>query len=221
MPLRSRKSYGARFTDRALKNNLVLVEGIGLCPLIGGATTLKNSVALFLCATVTLVLTNLLMLSVGKKLPSSLRIPVHTLFASLLLCGEAYFIDEFVSTELYASLYLFLPLLAVTTLFAYHGDNAMVKFDPRAAFVDAFSSAFGFGIVLCLVGALRELVARRTLWDVPVPLSVDLPQASFPFAAFLLLGLLAALLKHSNNLVEAHNAPHDQTTIGGDMYGNL
>lgn len=217
MKHRSRKHYRALFVDRAFRSNLVLVEGVGLCPLIGGATTLKNSVTMFLCATVTLILTSLVMLAVGKKLPSLLRIPVHTLLASALLCGEAYLINETVSTELYASLYLFLPLLAVTTLFAYHGDNAVSDFDARAGFFDAFASSLGFGIVLCLVGALREIAAKRTLWDYPLPLSVDLPEASLPFAAFLLLGLLAALLQRGNNLAADRAALRDSSKTGGDV----
>ncbi len=200
MKHRSRKHYRSLFVNRAFKSNLVLVEGVGLCPLIGGATTLKTSVTMFVCTTVTLIITSLFMLAVGKKLPSLLRIPIHTLCASALLCGEAYLINTTVSTEIYASLYLFLPLLAVTTLFAYHGDNAVSDFDARAGFLDAFASSLGFGFVLCLVGALREIAAKRTLWDIPLPLSIDLPQASLPFAAFILLGLLAALLQRGNHL---------------------
>ena len=218
MRLRSKKEYGTLFFDRAFKSNLVLVEGVGLCPLIGGATTLKNSVTMFVCAAVTLVLTSILMLGIGKKLPSTLRIPVHTLCASALLCGEAYLLNAYVSTELYASLYLFLPLLAVTTLFAYHGDNAVGAFDPRAGFVDAFSSAFGFGVVLCLVGGLREIVSKRTILDRPLPLAVDLPEASLPFAAFLLLGLLAAALQRANTAAaDRANRQTPTMTGGGDV----
>lgn len=215
MRFRSRKKYRDLFLDRSLKNNLVLAEGIGVCPLIGGATTLKTGVAMFVCAVFTLVLTSLFMRGIGKKLPSLLRLPVHALTASILLCGEAYLINEAISTELFASLYLFLPLLAVTTLFAYHGDNVVSDFDSFAGFVDAFASALGFGGVLCLVGAVREIAAKRTLWDIPLPLTVDLPQASLPFAAFLLLGMLAALLQHSKKVVADRNA-RQQDPLGGD-----
>ena len=212
---RSSKKYRSLFVDRALTNNLVLVEGIGLCPLIGGATTLKASVALFLCAMITLILTNLLMLLVGRKLPNVLRIPIHALCAMTLLCGEAYLINTFISTELYAKLYLFLPLLSVTTLFAYHGENTVGDFDPRAGFVDAFASSVGFGVVICIVGAIREIAARRTLWDKPLSLSVDLPEASLPFAAFLLLGLMAALLERGKAVAAERAKRREPTVTGG------
>ncbi len=216
MPRRSRKTYRNLFLDRAVTDNLVLVEGVGLCPLIGGATTLKAGVTLFLCATVTLIATNLFMLAFCKRLTGALRITVHTLFASLLLCGEAYLINATVSTELYAALYLFLPLLSVTTLFAYHGDNAVGAFDPMAGFLDAFASALGFGVVLCLTGAVREIAARRTLWDLPLPLPVDLPEAAQPFAAFLLIGLLAALLQRVKALTENRRRLNaDEAETGG------
>ncbi len=214
MAPRSLNKYRTLFKDRAFTNNLVLVEGVGLCPLIGGATTLKSGVTLFLCTMVTLILTNLFMLAVGRKLPSVLRIPVHALCAVALLCGEAYCINAFISTELYASLYLFLPLLSVTTLFAYHGESALGDFDPLAGFLDAFASSFGFGIVISLVGAVREIAARRTLWSKPIALSVDLPQAALPFAAFLLLGLMAAVLQRGKTLA-ADRTKHRELTTGG------
>ena len=68
MRFRSRKKYRDLFLDRSLKNNLVLAEGIGVCPLIGGATTLKTGVAMFVCAVFTLVLTSLFMRGIGKHL---------------------------------------------------------------------------------------------------------------------------------------------------------
>ena len=211
----SLKKYRSLFADRAFTNNLVLVEGVGLCPLIGGATTLKAGVTLFVCTMITLILTSLLMLTAGRKLPNILRIPVHALCAVVLLCGEAWYINKFISTELFASLYLYLPLLSVTTLFAYHGERTVGDFDPTAGLLDAFASSFGFGIVICIVGAARELFARRTLWGKPVPLSVDLPEASLPFAAFLLLGLMAALLQRGKNIAEAKSKQRDISMTGG------
>lgn len=43
---------------------------------------------------------------------------------------------------------------------------------PAVALTDALASSLGFGLVICLVSALREIASSGTLWD--IPLDIDL-----------------------------------------------
>ena len=43
--------------------------------------------------------------------------------------------------------------------------------------------------------ALRELAISGTLWDKPMGFDLRLPEAAQPFAAFILLGFMAAFLQ--------------------------
>ena len=201
----SKKSTGvwklpALFLETCLTKNIVLVQAIGLCPIIGAATTLKYSVVLALCTAAVLLPTSLFMSLVGDRIPAWLRPPVYTVGASLLLLGAAYIVDQFISHEIYAYLYLFLPLMAVNTIFTYRAGGFSVSNRPAAALVDAFGSSCGFALVICLTGALREMAAYGTLWDKPLGFSFRFPAAATPFVAFLLLGFMAALLQWVNAL---------------------
>ena len=139
------------------------------------------------------------MVAVGGKLPPVFQPPVYTLFAASLLFGAAFVLNQFISTELYASLYLFLPLMSVTTLFSYHGGGQRGALQPWMALLDSLASAIGFGLVICLVGALRELLTQNTIWGVPVPVSMKLPESALSFSALILLGVMAAGLQHLKN----------------------
>ena len=105
------------FIETFIVNNIVLIQAIGICPIIAVGTNLKYGVALTLCTAAVLLPTSLFMSLYGDKLPAAARPPVYTLGASALLVGVAFLVDRFISTELYASLYLFLPLMAVNTIF--------------------------------------------------------------------------------------------------------
>ena len=183
------------FIETFIVNNIVLIQAIGICPIIAVGTNLKYGVALTLCTAAVLLPTSLFMSLYGDKLPAAARPPVYTLGASALLVGVAFLVDRFISTELYASLYLFLPLMAVNTIFTYRAGGFSVSNRPAAALVDALGSVCGFGLVICAVSALRELAISGTLWDKPMGFDLRLPEAAQPFAAFILLGFMAAFLQ--------------------------
>lgn len=62
----------------------------------------------------------------GEKIPSWLRPPVYTVGASLLLLLAAFILDSFISTDIYAKLYLYLPLMEVNTIFTYRAGGFSV-----------------------------------------------------------------------------------------------
>lgn len=118
------------FIETFIVNNIVLIQAIGICPIIAVGTTLKYGVALTLCTAAVLLPTSLFMSLYGDKLPAAARPPVYTLGASALLVGVAFLVERFISTELYASLYLFLPLMAVNTIFTYRAGGFSVSNRP-------------------------------------------------------------------------------------------
>ena len=197
------------FFNTILYDNLVLVQALGLCPIIAAGVSLQNAVVLTVCTMLILPLSTLLMVAIGSKLPPVFQPPVYTLFATVLLFGAAFVLNQFISTELYASLYLFLPLMSVTTLFSYHGGGQRAALQPWIALLDSLASAIGFGLVICIVGALREMLTQSTIWGIPLPISTQLPESALSFSAFILLGMMAAGLQHLKNKAAARRAQEE------------
>lgn len=179
----------------------MLVQAIGLCPIIAAGTTLQYGVVLAICTAAVLLPTSLLMSVVGEKIPAWLRPPIYTVGASLLLLLAAIIVDRYISHEIYAYLYLHLPLMAVNTIFTYRAGGFSVSNRPAAALVDALGSSVGFGLVICAASALRELAIYGTLWGNPMGFSFRFPEAALPFAGFLLLGFMAAILQRIKSLL--------------------
>lgn len=125
---RTRTSSGFRrlggiFLDTFFAKNIVLVQAVGLCPIIAIGINLKYGVALTLCTAAVLLPTSLCMSLWGSRLPAWLRPPVYTVGASILLLGAAALVNQYLSHELYAALYLYLPLMAVNTIFTYRAGG--------------------------------------------------------------------------------------------------
>ena len=183
------------FFDTFLVRNIVLVKLLGLCPIVVAAVDLKAGVTLTACVALALLPTALLMSFVGEKLKPVIRVPLYTLIALVILLGAGFVLNTFIEPELYASLYLFLPLLAVNSLMTYRVGGFAVVSRPPEAMADALGSVCGFGVVICMVAAVREVLANGALWDVRLLKTPPLTAAASPFFAFLMLGLMAALMQ--------------------------
>ena len=176
------------FVENAVTNNIVLIQALGLCPIIGAGTTLQNGVALAVCTAAVMIPLSLFIALMGSWMPKWLR--------------PAAYVDRYISPELFAKLHHFIPLIAVNMLYARTtGFSSIVH--PVATIMDAVGSTVGFGLVICIISALREVLAFNTLWNIPVETEITLPQAASPFTAFILLAFLAATLQWTRQRISA------------------
>lgn len=190
------------FVENAVTNNIVLIQALGLCPIIAAGDTLQKGVALTACTAVVLIPLSFFIALVGNWLPKWLRPAVYVVLAAGLLGVTALVIDRYLSTDLYAQLYLYVPLMAVNLLYTRSvGFSSIVN--PVATVVDALGSTVGFGMVICLISLLREIAIYGTVWGHAVEKAIPIPAASNSFFAFILLGFMAALLQWSRQRITA------------------
>ena len=197
------RSFLSILWDAFLPNNVVLVQALGLCPILAIGTSLRGGVALSVCAFAMLVITNAAFWWPARFIPARLQAPVYVILASAVLFGAAVILHLYVSAEIYAQLYVFLPLLAVNTLVVYRTTsspgNRQLSFSATLA--DALGSALGFSLVLCIASALREMAIGGTLWNLPLGYEARFPEAAHPFIGFVLLGFMAAALQWFKQLM--------------------
>ncbi len=193
------------FVETAVTRNIVLTQAMGLCPIIAAGTTLQNGVALTAFTAAVLLPLGLIMPLFGSKLPKWLRPVLYVLLATLLLVGTAYLLETRISPELYARLYIFIPLVAVNMLHA-HSNGLTRVMSVGETIIDALGTTLGFGVVVCLISVLREITAFGTLWNIPLGIQWKLPQLAAPCMAFILLGLMSALLQWSRQRIAAYFA---------------
>lgn len=191
------------FVENAVSNNIVLFQALGLCPVIAAGVSLQNGVALTICSAVVLLPLSFFIALVGNRLPKWLRPALYVSLAALLLVGMAFLLDKYISPELYAKLYLFIPLMAVNMVYSRNVGLSRV-INPVATIVDALGSTVGFGLVICAISALREIAISNTLWGIPLKSGVTLPEAAAPFSAFILLGFMSAWLQWSRQHISAY-----------------
>lgn len=190
------------FAENALTDNIVLIQALGLCPIIAAGDSLQKGVALTICTAVVLIPLSFFIALSSNWCPKWVRPAAYVVLASLLLVATGAVMKQYVSPELFAELHLFIPLMAVNMLYTRSvGFSSIVN--PIATMMDALGSTVGFGLVICAVSILREVLAFGTIWGNPVEVTALPQEASSPFLAFILLGFMAALLQWSRQRISA------------------
>ena len=189
----SLRSLLSTLWDAFLPQNAVLVQAMGLCPIIAVGYSLKNGLAFSFCILLVMVPANLLLSLVGKKVPQWLRPPIYAVLTTGLLVLASLLMRRHLSAD---ALYVFLPLMAVNSLFTVRASGKQAAaVHPLASVMESLGVALGFGLVMCAACALREAARSGTIWDIPLGYSLRLTEAEYAFIGYVLLGFMAAALQ--------------------------
>lgn len=148
--------------DGLWKNNVALVQLLGLCPLLAVTSTTINGIGLGLATLVTLLLSNTLVSLVRDVVRQEVRLPVFVLIiASIVtiieLIMKAWFYD------LFLVLGIFIPLIVTNCSIIGRAEGFASRNPVGVSALDGFMMGLGFLIVLTLLGMLREIIGFGTI----------------------------------------------------------
>jgi electron transport complex protein RnfE len=186
------------------KQNVILTQVLGLCPLLAVSTSLVNAVSLGLATIVVMALANLAISALRAYIPYEIRIPVFILIIAALVTVVDLSFNAWLH-DLYLVLGIFIPLIVTNCIVLARVEAYAAKNPVGASTVDGIMMGVGFVWVIGLLGLIREFVGQGTLFsgiDMIVPglqaiqvLPEDYPGflvAMLPPGAFFVLGLLIA-----------------------------
>jgi len=175
----SQTSSTLRWREGLWDRNPALVMLLGLCPLLAVSNSVSNGTALAAATLFTLCVSNTLVAALRHHLAPSVRIPMSV----LIIAGTVTVIEQLMAAyqpELHRSLGIFLPLIVTNCLILGRAEVYARHHGVADALQDALAMGVGFGVVLILLGAVRELIGHSLLI------------ALLPPGAFITLGLLLA-----------------------------
>lgn len=178
----------------AVIRNPLLLEAVGLCPVVAIASTLRAAVFLAVVTSFELILCEVIASKFLKKVKRYIRVPIYFLIGTVVVYPIMYLVTRFfpiISVEFG----VFLPLMAVNSLLALHCERVAVKRTVKDSFLDAVSVSVSYGVVTVLAGFLREIIGNGTIGGAELHLPVKFSVILTPFGGLLILGFLAALLK--------------------------
>ncbi len=180
--------------NSAIIRNPLLLEAVGLCPVVAIATTLKSAAFLAVVTAIELIVCEALASRFLKKTKRYLRVAIYFVVGTAIVLPIMYLVNRFVPS-LSLDLGVFLPLMAVNSLLALHCERVAVKRSVNDSLLDALSVSVSYGAVTVITGFLREFLGYGTIADIDLKLPVKFPVMLMPFGGLLILGFAAACLK--------------------------
>lgn len=182
------------FIRGVVTRNPVLVQAIGLCPLIAVVTSALNGLAIALVSSFILFVSEFFTCLFLKKTTRWVRVGIYALIGVALIAPINYYMDIYMH-ELTVSLGIYIPLLAVNSLSLFRCEGFASKTSKlKSVFFDALASGLGYTAVLVLTGIIREAFGSSKIFGVYID---ALPRAKgmlMPFAGFITIGFLGAFL---------------------------
>ncbi len=148
--------------DGLWKTNPILVQMLGLCPLLAVSNTVINALGLGLATILVLIISNGSISLIRNIVRQDVRLPVFVLIiASAVTCTELIMHAWY--HELYSVLGIFIPLIVTNCSIIARAETFASKNKFLPSLFDGLMMGIGFTLVLVVLGALRELLGSGTL----------------------------------------------------------
>lgn len=202
------------------KNNPALVQLLGLCPLLAVTGSVVNALGLGLATMMVLLGSNVAVSLIRNHVSDAVKIPAFVMIiATFTTCTEL--LMKAFTFELYTILGIFIPLIVTNCAILGRAEAFASKHSPLASAIDGFMMGAGFGLVLLVIGAIREILGNGTLfanmdllfgaaaasWKLQLfPDGYSFLVVILPPGAFLVAGMLIALKNLIDDRMEQRKA---------------
>ncbi len=156
-------SYRELSLNGLWKNNPAIVQLLGLCPLLAVTGSVVNAIGLGLATTLVLVCSNTSVSLIRNIVSDAVRLPAFVMIIASAVTAIELLMQAF-SYELYQILGIFLPLITTNCVILGRADGFASKHSLAPSVYDGLIMGMGFGLVLVLLGALRELLGTGAIF---------------------------------------------------------
>ena len=156
-------SYRELSLNGLWKNNPAIVQLLGLCPLLAVTGSVVNAIGLALATCLVLVTSNTAVSLIRNIVSDAVRLPVFVMIiASAVTCIEL--LMQAFAYELYQILGIFLPLITTNCVILGRAEAFACKNGMLPSIYDGLIMGVGFGLILVLLGGIRELTGTGALF---------------------------------------------------------
>ena len=151
------------FCNPLSKNNPVTVQMLGICSALAVTSKLEPAVIMAISVTAVTGFSNLILSLLRNTVPSRIRIIIQLVVVAALVTV----INEILKAYVYdvsKQLSVFVGLIITNCIVMGRIEAFALANKPLPSLLDGIGNGLGYGIILVLVGFVRELLGSGTLW---------------------------------------------------------
>ncbi|WP_346896982.1 NADH:ubiquinone reductase (Na(+)-transporting) subunit D [uncultured Roseibium sp.] len=182
--------------DPLVDNNPITLQVLGICSALAVTSSLKVAFVMALAVTLVTAFSSMFISILRNQIPGAIRIIVQmVIIASLVIIVDQ--ILKAYAFEISKTLSVFVGLIITNCIVMGRAEAFAMKNPPIASFIDGIGNGLGYGLILMLVGVIRELFGSGSLFGITILPTVNnggwyVPNGLLllPPSAFFVIGLL-------------------------------
>lgn len=182
--------------DPLVDNNPITLQVLGICSALAVTSSLQVALVMSIAVTTVTAFSSMFISMLRNHIPGSIRIIVQmVIIASLVIV-----VDQMLKAyafEVSKTLSVFVGLIITNCIVMGRAEAFAMKNPPVASFIDGVGNGLGYGLILMLVGVVRELFGSGSLFGITILETVNnggwyVPNGLLllPPSAFFVIGLL-------------------------------
>jgi electron transport complex protein RnfE len=162
-PTKATLDWGVITQQGLWGNNVILAQGLALCPALAVTSTTTNGLGMGLATTAVIAASNLLVSLMRPVMSPEVRIPVYIVLIATLVTLVDLGLNAY-AHELHKALGLFIALIVVNCAVLGRAEAFASKNPALASVLDGLVTGLGFTGVLMVLGGVREIIGSGTLF---------------------------------------------------------
>lgn len=189
-------------TEPLINDNPVTTQLLGICSALAVTTKLETSVVMTISLTAVLTCSNVIISAMRNIIPGKIRMIVELIVIASLVIITDQILKAF-AFQISKQLSVFVGLIITNCIVMGRAEAFALANPPKASLLDGIGNGLGYGVILVIVGAIRELLGSGTLYDIKIVPDFMYDEWGYTNmglmvlapGAFFLIGLIAAAQK--------------------------
>lgn len=163
------------FTAPMNITNPVLVQVLGICSALAVTSQLKPALVMGLAVTVITAFSNLIISILRNTIPNRIRIVVQLVVVAALVTIVSQVLKAFVY-DVSVELSVYVGLIITNCILMGRLEAFAMQNKPLPSLIDGIANGIGYGMILVIVGAVREFFGRGSLLGFQI-----IPEGAYDF----------------------------------------
>ncbi|MEM1232584.1 MAG: NADH:ubiquinone reductase (Na(+)-transporting) subunit D [Pseudomonadota bacterium] len=182
--------------DPMVDNNPITLQVLGICSALAVTSSLQVAAVMSLAVIFVTAFSSFFISILRNQIPGSIRIIVQMVISASLVIIVDQFLRAF-AYEISKTLSVFVGLIITNCIVMGRAEAFAMKNAPIPSFIDGVGNGLGYGLILMLVGVVRELFGSGSLFGFTILETVNnggwyVPNGLLllPPSAFFVIGLI-------------------------------
>ena len=150
-----------------IANNPIALQVLGICSALAVTTKLETAVVMGISVALVTGFSSFFISLIRNYIPNSIRIIVQMAIIASLVTLVDQVLQAF-AYELSKQLSVFVGLIITNCIVMGRAEAFAMKEPPLESFVDGLGNGLGYGLILIIVAAIRELIGSGKLFGITI-----------------------------------------------------